>query len=313
MIAGRLNDIFPEGVSHRNYCVRDVSARTVWVMFYAGAIEGLGRWVRPSMVTDMTDRQALLLDHVERTRWHKLASSSAKKRPARAWFAPNSREQIRDETIRMGLIPNGAVVQKKGVPTTSPAPKYALAASFADLFDATLSGHGLHDAIEKWQTANLSKSALARVTLLRRGATTASGHVLVNYPNGDTRRLSPGPSAVLSKARSRYGRTGKRASQARTSSSRYERWFRSQGRVFSYRISGQKLCCFQEDRSRPGAGQLHLVHGRARFTDGVARRTSGPAFKPAVVAHDHRRAQPTMPGACASLSAPTTRPTGARW
>lgn len=152
------------------------------------------------MVTDMTDRQALLLDHVERTRWYKLASSSTKKRPARAWFAPNSREQIRDETIRIGLIPNGAVVQKKGVPTTSPAPKYALAASFADLFDEALSGHELHDAIEKWQTANLSKSALTRVTLLTRGATTASGHVLVKYPNGDTRRLSPGPSAVLSKA-----------------------------------------------------------------------------------------------------------------
>lgn len=199
-VAQRVKAIFPDGVNHRNYCVRDVAARTVWVMLYAGAIEGLERWIRPSMVTDMTDRQAALLNRSDREEWYQQASSSDKKRPAKAWFAPNSREQIRDETIRLGLIPNGAVVERKGLPTTSPAPKYALARDFALLFDEQLEGKQFGETVERWRTAHLSKAALSRIVLIKRGATREKDSVLVTYPNGHTRSLAPGPSAVLSKA-----------------------------------------------------------------------------------------------------------------
>ena len=38
MIQERLRRIFPDGTPHRNYCVRDMAARTVFVMLYVGAI-----------------------------------------------------------------------------------------------------------------------------------------------------------------------------------------------------------------------------------------------------------------------------------
>jgi len=199
-IANRLAEIFPEGVSHRNYCVRAVAARTVWVMLYAGAVDGFDRWLRPSMVTDMSDRQAARHTDADRRKWYARASSPDKRRPAGAWFAPNSREQIRDETIRLGLIPNGAVIERKGVPTTSPLPKYALATDFAALFDEKVSGTSLHEAFGRWRSAHLTKAALARVALLKRGVTKDKASVLVTYPNGHTRKLAPGPSSILSKA-----------------------------------------------------------------------------------------------------------------
>ncbi|MGQ0544319.1 MAG: hypothetical protein ACT4P3_03180 [Betaproteobacteria bacterium] len=177
-VARRLEQIFPEGVSHRSYCVREVAARTVWVMFYAGAIEGQDRWIRPSMVTDMTDQQASRKSEGERQHWYVKASSSDKRRPAKAWFAPNGREQIRDETIRLGLIPNGAVVEREGVPTTSPRPKYALARDFAGLFDEVLTGEDLARATDRWRSAHLSTAALARIALIRKG-----------LGKGDDRRL----------------------------------------------------------------------------------------------------------------------------
>jgi hypothetical protein len=197
-IARRLEQIFPEGVSHRNYCVRDVAARTVFVMFYAGAIEGLDRWIRPSMVTDMTDRQAASL--ADREKWYARVTSAEKQRPARAWFAPNSREQIRDETIRLGLIPNGAVIERKDLPTTSPLPKYALAVDFAALFDEDLTGEKLERAMERWRAAHLSRIALARIAVLKKAVTKESASVQVTYPSGDTRKLAPGPSSLISKA-----------------------------------------------------------------------------------------------------------------
>lgn len=199
-IATRLEQIFPEGIDHRNYCVRDVAVRTVWVMIYAGALQGSDRWIRPSMITDMSDRQARLLGDADRRKWYERYPVSGKSRPAKAWFAPNSREQIRDETIRLGLIPNGAVIERKGLATTSPLPKYALAADFAALMDKRLSANHLETAITMWRAAHLSKAALARITLIRKGAVRAANSISVTYPNGHTRTLAPGPSSVLSKA-----------------------------------------------------------------------------------------------------------------
>ena len=199
-IARRLERIFPEGVSHRSYCVRDVAARTIWVMFYAGAVEGQDRWLRPSMVTDMSDRQAAMKASDEREEWYVRASSSDKNRPKKAWFAPNSREQIRDETLRLGLIPTGAVVERRGLATTSPLPKYALARDFAPLFDEALTGDDLKLAIERWGSVHLSPAALARIALIKKGVGAGDDKVVVKYPNGHARSLAPGPSSVLSKA-----------------------------------------------------------------------------------------------------------------
>jgi len=101
LIAERLSIVFPEGVEHRNYVVREMAARTVFVMFYAGAVEGGDRWIRPSMVTDMTDAQAAAVTDEARLGWHRSMSSSKKVRAAGTWYAVNSREPIRDETLRL--------------------------------------------------------------------------------------------------------------------------------------------------------------------------------------------------------------------
>jgi len=39
----RLQVIFPDGVANRNYCTREIAAKTVFVMLYIGAIEGSDR------------------------------------------------------------------------------------------------------------------------------------------------------------------------------------------------------------------------------------------------------------------------------
>lgn len=131
VISDRLPTIFPEGMAERNYCVREMAARTVWVMFYAGAIEGTDIWIRPSMVTDMSDAQSSLTGDSQRADWYVIMRSSKKKRPMDSWYAPNSREPIRDETLRGGLVNVGAVIQRAGVPTTSSLGIYALAKDFA--------------------------------------------------------------------------------------------------------------------------------------------------------------------------------------
>jgi hypothetical protein len=197
-IQPRLQAIFPEGTPHRNNCTWDIAAKTVFVFLYVGALEDTGIWLRPDQVTRMTDEQAVKSDDADRIAWRS-ASLGSQADIAGRWYAVNTRESIRDDTLCMGLIANGAIVERQGLATTSPAPRYALQGGFATLFAPTLVDRGLNDAIEAWQAGHLNAAALARITLLRRGV--AGGDpVLVKFPSGETRRLAPGPSSVLSKA-----------------------------------------------------------------------------------------------------------------
>ncbi len=177
-----------------------MAARTIFVMFYAGAIEGADRWIRPSQVTDMTDAQASMTGDDERLDWVRRCFSTKKPRPAQAWYAANSREPIRDETIRTGLIPTRAVIERPGVATTSSRPKYALEAGFAKIFSEELAGEELLDAIAAWQKTHLNKAALARLALIKKGVAIAVDAVPVVFPNGETRSLCPGPSSAIAKA-----------------------------------------------------------------------------------------------------------------
>lgn len=200
LIAKRLPLIFPEGTEHRNYCIREMAAKTIYVMFYIGAIEGLDRWLRPSQVTDMSDSQAAVTDDLSRQEWTDISLSNNKQRPANAWYAANSREPIRDETIRLGLIPCRAVIERQGLPTTSSKPKYALDAEFAKLFGHDLVAETLESAVNNWQETHLSKAAMARLQLMKHGATVAKDAVSVTFPNGEKRSLAAGPSSVIAKA-----------------------------------------------------------------------------------------------------------------
>ncbi|MBP1038006.1 restriction endonuclease [Serratia fonticola] len=200
VISERLPYVFPEGTENRNYVIREMAAKTLYVMFYAGAIYGTDNWIRPSQVTDMGSKQASLVDDVSRDNWVKKTLSSKKDRPIDAWYAANSREPVRDETIRSGFIPCGAVIERSGIPTTSSKPKYCLEASFAALFDEELLGGDLDTAIAKWQNAHLNKAALSRLRLMKSGAAIAEDAVVVTFPNGEQRTLAPGPSSVIAKA-----------------------------------------------------------------------------------------------------------------
>lgn len=200
LITQRLPTIFPEGTEHRNYLIREMAAKTIYVMFYAGAIEGSGRWVRPSQVTDMTDEQAQLTDTPNRETWVNKMLSNKKKKPENPWYAPNSREPVRDETIRTGLIPLQAVVVRQGIPTTSSKPTYALQKEFSDLFSLSLYGDDLHKKIEDWQVRHLSKAAISRMRLMKGYAVEGSETVQITLPDGAIRMLEPGPSSLISKA-----------------------------------------------------------------------------------------------------------------
>lgn len=196
----RLQAIFPEGTANRNYVTREIAAKTVFVMLYIGAIDGKECWLRPDQVTRMSDAQAALAGGGDRRKWLEVSMRAATGDIEGRWYAANTREPIRDETLRDGLVRIGAVKEREGLPTTSPRPRYALAPEFAALFDPSLTENAFNSSIREWRASNLSSGALARIAIMRRGAVAREGKVLVRFPNGETRHMEPGPSSVISRA-----------------------------------------------------------------------------------------------------------------
>ena len=200
IVVERLPMIFPEGTPNRTYCVRELAASAVFTAIYIGAVEGAGRYLGPVHVYRMTDAQAARCDQVDRDAY---AASVLKKNfviPGIRWYADNTREPIRDETLRDGLVAIGAVLRREDLPTTSGLPRYALKADFAALFDPALQGNALQTAIMEFQAKHLSRSALARVSIMLAGAAGSAAGVLVTFPNGETRQLAPGPSSIIARA-----------------------------------------------------------------------------------------------------------------
>ena len=199
-ISNRLGLVFPEGIDYRNYLTRDIAAKTVFVMFYAGAVEGSNNWIRPNQVTRMTDTQSRATGVDGRREWVRTSLQPGKAPVQGRWYADNTREPIRDETIRLGLIQVGAVVEREGLATTSAKPRYALSRDFAELF--LCDEEDFHNQVKAWQDRHLPQGARARLALIRRSAvvTRDGTRVLVTFPNGETRHMSPGPSSVISKA-----------------------------------------------------------------------------------------------------------------
>jgi hypothetical protein len=200
VVLQRLPRIFPEGTPHRNYCTRELAASTVFAMLYIGAVEGSAVYLAPIHVYRMTDRQAARPDDASRRTYTSAVLRPGSRIAGKRWYADNTREPIRDETLREGLVAVGAVTARDDLPTTSSRPRYALRADFAALFDPNLSEASLGEAIARFQSARLSKSALARIAILRSGAAGSETGVLVTFPSRETRTLSPGPSAIITKA-----------------------------------------------------------------------------------------------------------------
>ena len=199
-IHDRLRQVFPEGTPNRNYCTREIAAKTIFVMLYTGAIESRASFLRPNQVTRMTDAQAALCSDDDRVAWTKSSLLKQESEIPGRWYAVDTREPIRDETLRDGLVRIGAVVVRPNVATTSSIPRYALADGFAALFHPDLEGIALDRAIAEWQAGSLSTSALARIRLIHRGVIASQSGILITFPNGETRRLAAGPSSVIAKA-----------------------------------------------------------------------------------------------------------------
>ena len=197
VVAERLPLIFPEGTPNRTYCVRELAASAVFVALYIGALEGAGRYLGPVHVYRMTSEQAAKAGDADRQSYASAVLKRNGQIPGRRWYADNTREPIRDETLRDSLVAVGAVVRREDLPTTSGLPRYDLKADFAALFDPTLQGEALGSAIAAFQGSHLTKSALARVTIIRAGAAATRAGVLVTFPNGETRQLAPGPSSFI--------------------------------------------------------------------------------------------------------------------
>ena len=199
-ISQRLQLIFPDGIPSRNYVTREISAKTIFVMLYAGAVEPNQRWIRPDQVTRMNDAQAAKVADGDRDAWVVESMRRAAGNIEGRWYAANTREPIRDETLRAGLIRTGAVIEREDLPTTSSLPRYSLTQSFAALFDPELTDDELNTAALRWRDLNLSPSGLARIAILRSGAVAGGMEVLVTLPNGQSRSMATGPSSVISKA-----------------------------------------------------------------------------------------------------------------
>ena len=169
----------------------------MFTALYIGAVIGANRYLGPVHVYRMTDQQALKTDDVSREAYAKGVVRKSASVPGTRWYADNTREPIRDETLRGGLVAVGAVAQRDDLPTTSGRARYALKAEFAALFNPSLNGEELAAAIEAFQSEHLSKSALARITIMRSSAVAGKADVLVSFPNGETRHLAPGDSSVI--------------------------------------------------------------------------------------------------------------------
>jgi len=196
-VHARLQKIFPQGTPNRLYCTREMAASTVFAALYIGAIEGSGTRLAPIHVYRMTIERAARDDDAERRRYLKKQSVPPGEQ---RWYEDNTREPIRDETLRDGLVAVGAVLLDPSVPTTSGLGRYELEKEFAALFAPDLVESALTDAIAVWQKKHLSAGALARVSIMASGAAGNAAGVIVNFPNRSTRTLLPGPSAPISKA-----------------------------------------------------------------------------------------------------------------
>jgi hypothetical protein len=196
----RLQIIFPEGTPNRGYCTRELAASTVFVALYVGAVEGNGTFLGPKFVYLMTEDQAAATSAADRQGYDSQVRKPKFQATGKRWYRDNTRESIRDETLREGFVAVGAVIENPSVATTSSLPRYALTSSFAALFDPSLTGAALDTAIADWQSKTLNAGSLARIALVRRGAGSSAHEVRVTFPNGDSRGMKPGKSSEITKA-----------------------------------------------------------------------------------------------------------------
>lgn len=194
----RLPLIFPLGLEMRGYLVREMAARVIWVFQYGGMEEGADRYLRPSFIYFYTKEQASLSSDAERLEWIKNARKQGFRPMGTRWYADNTREPIRDETIR-AFLDIGAVGKLAGVSTNSSDPIYFLKGDFAALFSPTLEREEFDILSVAWQKKHLTPAARARMALLAAGKVKRTDEVTVLCPDSTVAKMAPGPSSIITK------------------------------------------------------------------------------------------------------------------
>lgn len=163
-------------------------------------------WAGPSMCLWLSDAAYARSDSASRSAWWNAAMGGAKRvaalldgwgEPYEPRYADNTRETLRDETFPKWRA-EGAMRVRPGIKTTSSLPRWALTASFADLFDPNLSDDALDAAIDGWTDTRMSIGGrLKALTAQQRAQRTHA--VTVTLPDGEIRSLEPGEASVILK------------------------------------------------------------------------------------------------------------------
>jgi hypothetical protein len=198
-ILKRLALIFPDGTPRRADLVAKRAARSIQVMLYVGAVKGTDVWIRPSQITRMSNEQMRRRSTEERLYWRGLARARKMPMPSSPWYSDNTRESIRDDTLRNGLVELGAVIERSGLSKTSSLPRYALDEEFFHLFDGAAAEDQILAGIKAWREKHLSKAARVKAVLKSKFSGSAGDLVEVVLPDGQRRQLSSGESSQISK------------------------------------------------------------------------------------------------------------------
>jgi hypothetical protein len=208
----RLRMIFPPA-AFDPVLSNPLAAAAAAAMIYVGAVvpdEGDPipdiMWTRPSTVITMSTDALTHPSDDERQAYSAAAARQIKDVVAlltdwghdhHPWYATNSRETLRDETWPKWQS-NAAARKRPGIPTSSSKPRWALTASFADLFDPALTGDELESAIDQWQQTHLSTGNKIKVQFASDLAN-AEHEVPVNLPGYGVRTLEPGVASLILK------------------------------------------------------------------------------------------------------------------
>jgi hypothetical protein len=180
----------------------------VFTALYVGAVDN-AQPIRPTTVTWMSDAVADHRDDEHRRAYYTAAISKAGEKAVKdlctasgydrgdSWYANNSREPVRDESIK-ALKENGAILVLTDVPTTSARPRYTLEPGFAALMAPELTGEELVAAITQWQATHLTPTGRRRAALLSDPSRSADS-ITIHLPGGGTRTLHPGASSRILK------------------------------------------------------------------------------------------------------------------
>jgi len=208
--ARRLELVFPRDAYDTALSGPSASA-AVTAMIYVGAVvddaaelDGTSPVVRPT--TCLWMQPEVLEQRVSDDDRHAWARASRGKKtlealvtswgiPFHPWYGDNSRETLRDEALH-GLRKFGAVRQRGDIPTTSSAPRWALARDFAHLFDTALDGDDLQAGVEAWRDSHLSAGEQLRIRS-RQSRMVLAYQVTVKLPDGRSHRLAPGLASLL--------------------------------------------------------------------------------------------------------------------